>query len=176
MDRGASDGMANEQNANEQNASDPAAPEPADLDRAGLDRLGPFDLQGWLTVAAGLLLALITLFTSYDHVDIPGSGTIPLDQQVGVLLLLALVPALVGDAQLATRSRLRAQRDRVQEQRDRVRAENEAAADRREATQRARRQARCDRIAFEYQLDPSPDHARQLRTVIALLTEYGELM
>jgi hypothetical protein len=102
MDRGASDGIANEQNANEQNTNEQNtneqntneqnATEPADLDRAGLDRLGPFDLQGWLTVAAGLLLALITLFTSYDHVDIPGSGTIPLDQQIGVLLLLALVP------------------------------------------------------------------------------------
>ena len=34
------------------------------------------DLQGWLTVLAGLLLALITLFSAYDHVDLPGFGAI----------------------------------------------------------------------------------------------------
>jgi hypothetical protein len=49
----------------------------------GLDR------QGWITVVAGLLIALITLFTSYTHVDLPGLGAIPIDQQIGVPLLLA---------------------------------------------------------------------------------------
>jgi hypothetical protein len=32
------------------------------------------DQQGWITIIAGLLLPLITLFTSYSHVDIPGFG------------------------------------------------------------------------------------------------------
>ena len=41
------------------------------------------DQQGWITIIAGLLLALITLFTSYSHVDIPGFGAIGLNQQVG---------------------------------------------------------------------------------------------
>lgn len=27
-----------------------------------------FDLQGWIAVIGGILLALITLFTGYDHV------------------------------------------------------------------------------------------------------------
>ena len=52
------------------------------------------DRQGWITVVAGLLLALITLFTSYDHVDLPALGTISIDQQIGVPLLLASLAAL----------------------------------------------------------------------------------
>ncbi|WP_255002891.1 hypothetical protein [Cyanobium sp. HWJ4-Hawea] len=34
-----------------------------------------FDRQGWITVFAALLLALITLFTSYDHVDLLGTAS-----------------------------------------------------------------------------------------------------
>ena len=153
-----------------------------------MGRVWVFDLQGWLTVAVGVLLALITLFSSYNHVDIPGIGNIGLNQQVGVLLLAALVPALLGDAQLATRRRLRAEgdrirekEDRIREQEDRSRAEDEAAAERNradeareQAARRARRQALCDRIAFQHQLEPTADHARQLRNVIALLAEYGD--
>ncbi len=41
------------------------------------------DQQGWITIIAGLLLVLITLFTSYSHVDIPSFGAIGLNQQVG---------------------------------------------------------------------------------------------
>jgi hypothetical protein len=70
-----------------------------------------FDPQGWITLLLGGLLALITLFTSYSHVHVPFIVAVALDQQIGALLLLALVPALVGDAQLATRCRLRAERD-----------------------------------------------------------------
>ncbi|NQW38631.1 MAG: hypothetical protein HQ469_05470 [Cyanobacteria bacterium] len=33
-----------------------------------------FDRQGWITVFAGLLLALITLFTNYAHVDLLGGA------------------------------------------------------------------------------------------------------
>ena len=146
-----------------------------------MGRVWVFDLQGWLTVAVGVLLALITLFSSYNHVDIPGIGNVGLNQQVGVLLLAALVPALLGDAELATRRRLRAEGDRIREQENRARAEDEAAAERNraaeareQATRRARRQARCDRIAFQHQLEPTADHARQLRNVIALLAEYGD--
>ena len=47
-----------------------------------------FDLQGWITLIAGLLLALITLFVGYDHVDFFGGAALRLNQQVGVSLLL----------------------------------------------------------------------------------------
>ena len=90
--------------------------------RPGVGKVLVFDIQGWVTLILGGLLALITLFASYSHVHVPFLGAIALDQQIGVLLLAALVPALVGVdevfsegvAQLATRCRLRVERDRVQ--------------------------------------------------------------
>ena len=42
----------------------------------------------------GGLLALIALFSSCSHVHISVLGSIALDQQVGVLLITALLPAL----------------------------------------------------------------------------------
>ena len=40
-----------------------------------------FDRQGWITVFAALLLALITLFPSYTHVDLLGAASVDLPQQ-----------------------------------------------------------------------------------------------
>ena len=40
-----------------------------------------FDRQGWITVIAAALFALITLFTSYDHVSVLGTTAIDLPQQ-----------------------------------------------------------------------------------------------
>jgi len=54
-----------------------------------------FDLQGAITLIAGLLLALITLFTGYDHVDLFGRVTVRINQQVGVFILLASLATLV---------------------------------------------------------------------------------
>ena len=82
-----------------------------------MGRVFLFDIQGWITLILGGLLALITLFSSYSHVHIPFIGAVALNQQIGVLLLFALVPPLLGDAQLATRCRLRAERDRVRSER-----------------------------------------------------------
>ncbi|MCP9907219.1 hypothetical protein KBY72_08520 [Cyanobium sp. BA5m-21] len=116
-----------------------------------------FDIQGWITLALGGLLALITLFSSYSHVHIPFIGAVALNQQIGVLLLIVLVPPLLGVAagfceavaELATRCRLRAERDRVQ------------------------LQNRCSLVQLRHQLDPSERNARRVRDVISLLEEYG---
>ena len=40
-----------------------------------------FDIQGWITLVFGGLLALITLFTSYSHVHLPFLGAVAPDQQ-----------------------------------------------------------------------------------------------
>jgi hypothetical protein len=40
-----------------------------------------FDIQGWITLILGGLLALITLFSSYSHVRIPFIGAVALNQQ-----------------------------------------------------------------------------------------------
>jgi hypothetical protein len=149
-----------------------------------------FDIQGRIT--------LITLFTSYSHVHLPFLGAIALNQQVGVLLLLVLVPALVGDAELATRCRLRAERGRVQSkvaaaedrraaarergraaqerrraEEDRARAADEAAEERERAALRAQRQAQSNFVQLRHQLEPTESNAQRVRDVISLLEEYG---
>ena len=74
-----------------------------------------FDLQGWITVVAGVLLALITLFTGYDHVDLFGRVTVRINQQIGISVLFASLATLVVEAQLASRRRTRDSVDRARE-------------------------------------------------------------
>jgi hypothetical protein len=50
-------------------------------------------IQGWITLILG---GLSTLFMSCSPVHLPFLGANALNQQIGVLLLLALVPPLVG--------------------------------------------------------------------------------
>ena len=151
-----------------------------------------FDIQGWITLILGGLLALINLFSSYSHVHIPFIGAVALNQQIGVLLLFALVPPLLGDAKLATRCRLRAERDRVREaeeaarergraaeerrraEEDRSRAADEAAQERDRTARRAQLQNRCALVQLQHQLAPTPEHTQQLRGLISFLLEYGE--
>jgi hypothetical protein len=82
----------------------------------------PLDSMGWASLAAGLLVVLITFFTSYSHVDLFGFLQFKVDQQIGIPLLLAAMAALVGDVKLASnhrcadqRARKRAARERAQE-------------------------------------------------------------
>jgi hypothetical protein len=62
---------------------------------SGLDRLGLNQTIG------GLVLGLIALFSSYDHITFAGRS-IPLQQQWGIPLIAASVATVVVDAQLAT--------------------------------------------------------------------------
>ena len=133
------------------------------------------DRQGWITVVAGLLLALITLFTSYDHVDLPALGTISIDQQIGVPLLLASLAALAFEAELASRRRSRDQSDRAREADLAAEERDRATEERERALRRAQRQDRCTLEQLRYQLDPSAANARRLADLIALLQEYGDL-
>ena len=126
-----------------------------------MGRVWLFDIQGWITLFIGGLLALITFFSSYSYVSIPFGGTAQINQQIGVLLLAALVPPLLGVdevfskgvVELATRRRLRAERDRVREAEDRARGENEASAERiRAARERNRADRERNRAARRAQL------------------------
>ena len=47
-----------------------------------MGRVFLFDIQGWITLILGGLLALITLFSSYSHVHIPFIGAVALNQQM----------------------------------------------------------------------------------------------
>ena len=117
-----------------------------------------------------------------SHVDLPIFGTVSIDQQIGIPLLLASLATLVGDAQLATRRRSRDQSDRAREadRRDRegLRADQErdrAAEERERSLRRAQRQARCNLLQFRYLLAPTPANTRSIADLIALLEEYGDL-
>jgi hypothetical protein len=141
-----------------------------------------FDLQGWITVVAGVLLALITLFTGYDHVDLFGRVTVRINQQIGVFILLTSLATLVVEAQLASRRRNRDSVDRAREadaaarERDLAgRERNRAAQERERAARRAQRQDRCTLAQLEFQFSPNDTTRRRLSDLIALLREYGEL-
>jgi hypothetical protein len=114
------------------------------------------------TVAAAILLALITLFASYDHIAIPATdAAIQLPQQAGIPLLSAAVAAAVGEAQLASNARA---------ERSALRARAEA-----ETVRRNRAQARCTLAVLEFVDEPTATARRRLRDVIALIREYPEL-
>ena len=119
-------------------------PAPPDLQEPqrpwpGLDHLGAIQAGG------GVILGLIALFSSYDHITAFGRS-IGLQQQWGVFFIVASVATVFIDSQLATRARDRA-RDRADQaaleaKRERSRAADEADRERnlaREERQRADR-------------------------------------
>ena len=66
-----------------------------------------FDRQGWTQAIGGLVIALIALYSSYDHISLP-AFQIRINQQWGVWFIAASLAFVLIDAQLATGSRLRA--------------------------------------------------------------------
>jgi len=138
-----------------------APPESMDSQRPwpGLDRLGLIQTIG------GLLLGLIALFSSYDHITFAGTS-IQLQQQWGPLFIAASVATVFVDAQLATRAR--------------DRAADEGARDRdRAARSRKRQVGRLERLhstavlSARVQLDPSASNRARLRAFLALIS--GEI-
>ena len=113
---------------------------------------GPFrrscclDRQGAIQAIAGIVIALIALLTSYDH--------------IALWFIVASMALVLVDAQLATGSRLR--------------GADEAAEERERAARRARRQDRCTLAQFEFQLYPNAATRQRLADLISLLREYGE--
>jgi len=123
-----------------------------------------FDLQGAITLLAGLLLALITLFTGYDHVHLFWGPTFQLNKQIGLFVLAASLATLVVDAHLASRRRAR--------EADAAAAErNRAAQERERAASSEQRQARALRAGALVWLNPTPLNRRFLELVTAELAE-----
>ena len=54
-----------------------------------------FDCQGWLTAVAAVLLALITLFTGYSHVDLLEAASIDRPQQAAVPCIAAALATAI---------------------------------------------------------------------------------
>jgi hypothetical protein len=129
------------------------------------------DRSGQAALLAGILVVLITFFTSYSHVDIPTHVSIAVNQQIGIPLLLAALAALVGEVKLASNNRCADQRDRI-EARSRATEERNRSAQERECTaRRARIQARLAVAQCRFLLADSPRNRLQLSETLALLLE-----
>ena len=133
-----------------------------------------FDRQGWITVIAAVLLALITLFSSYDHVSVLGAAAIHLPQQAGIPCIAAAVAAALAEAQLASNDRQEsaAIRDGAEDSADKER--DRAAEERERAARSDRVQAHALRAGALVWLNPTPLNRRFLELVAAELTEIAQ--
>ena len=77
--------------------------------------------QGWITVFVALLLGLITLLTSYSHVDLLGAASIDLPQQAGIPCIAAAVAAAIEQQAQCNLVELRHQLDPSERNARRVR-------------------------------------------------------
>ncbi len=157
-------------------ASNPSArPESPQYQRLwclSLDRFGLNQAIG------GFVLGLIALFSSYDHITIAGQS-ISLQQQWGIAASVAKVVTgcvqysapLGRDAELASRSRLRAaieldvERDRAVEARERQA---------REAQRQGRYLERLDQAALlsgRVQLEPNSTNRARLKFLLTLMAQ-----
>jgi hypothetical protein len=128
------------------------------------------DRFGLLQAIGGLVLGLIALFTSYDHLSLAGL-TIPIQQQWGLVCIAASLATVVVDAELASRSRLRAA-DEGAEERDRADQERNRAAEARE--RQAESFERLDQAALlsgRFQLDPNPTNRARFQLFLTLLAQ-----
>jgi hypothetical protein len=132
-----------------------------------------FDRQGWITVFAALILALITLFTNYTHVDLLGAASVDLPQQAGIPCIVAAVAAAIAEAQLASNRRAESAAIRAGAEEAANEERGRASEERRRAARRAQQQAQCNLVQLRHQLEPSERNSRRVRDVISLLEEYG---
>ncbi len=145
-----------------------------DLQHRHLRVLG-FDSQAWVQLLGGLVVGLIALYSSYDHITF-GSHRFSLNQQWGIWCIVASLAVVLVDAQLATRSRRREEDRRIEDACARIREANEAARERdrvarREAAQlrRARVEAEASRAQLAYGADPSTAQRAQLEQALIKL-------
>ena len=155
------------------------------------------DRQGWTQASGGLVIALIALYSSYDHISLP-AFQIRINQQWGVWFIAASLAFVFIDAQLATGSRSRAahdaaeERDRANQERYRTDLErnranqerNRANQERYQAAEARERQAEGTErqgqgiallrgaalLSARYQLDPTELNRSRLSAYLALLS------
>ena len=144
-------------------------PAPPDLQEPqrpwpGLDHLVSIQTGG------GVILGLIALFSSYDHITAFGRS-IGLQQQWGVFFIVASVATVVVDAQLATRSPLRAAQD-AERMADEAARERDRAAEARERQRKSfERLDQAALLSARVQLDPSESNRARLRAFLSLMTQ-----
>ena len=158
-----------------------------------------FDGQAWIQLMGGLVIGLIALYSSYDHINL-GTRSYPINQQWGIWFIAASLAVVViefvqysaplgRDAQLATRSRRREEDRRIEdarraaEERDRADQERNRAAEARERQAAAvERQGQgiallrgAALLTARVQLDPSELNRSRLNAFLALLAQEGRL-
>jgi len=155
----------------------PVAPE----SNQGSYRFLGFDGQGGLQLIGGLVIGLIALYSSYDHVNFFRS-TIHLNQQWGVWLIVTSLAVVAIDAQLASRSRLGEENRRCEEARTAAEERNRAAEARERQAEATKRQGQgiallrsAALLSARLQLDPSELNRSRLNAFLALLAEQALL-
>jgi hypothetical protein len=128
------------------------------------------DSEGLLQALAGTVIALIALFSSYDPINVAGRR-FPLQQQWGVWLIAASLALVLIDAELATRSRLRATHERARDQDSTNEERNRAAEAAERQRQAAARQHRCALLSGRLQLDASPINRERFSLFLNLMAE-----
>ncbi len=135
-----------------------------------------FDIQAGVQLLGGLVVGLIALYSSYDHINL-GSHRFALNQQWGIWCVIASLAVVLVDAQLASRSRRREEDRRSAEEDRRIRealtaAEERDRASRREAAQlqRSRVEAEANRAQLAYSVDPSTAQRAQLEQALIKLS------
>ena len=151
-------------------------------------RLFGFDSQALIQLIGGLVIGLIALYTSYDHINV-GSHRFSLNQQWGVVFIVASLAVVLVDAQLASRSRRREEDRRIQDARTAAEERERADQDRNRAAEARQRQAEATErqgqgiallrgaalLSARLQLDPSELNRSRLNAFLALLAQEGWL-
>ena len=132
------------------------------------------DPPGILQALVGLILGLIALLTSSGHLSIAGR-IFPLPQPWGIPCIAASMATVFVDAQLATRSRLRAAQDSARAADATARERDSADRERNRAAETRERQResleRLDQAALlsvRVQLNPSDGIRERLRIFLEL--------
>ena len=133
-------------------------------------RLLGFDGQGGLQLIGGIVIGLIALYSSYDHVNF-FSSTIHLNQQWGIWLIVASLAVVVIDAQLASRSRLGEENRRIQDERTATEARKRQAKQTERQGQGIALLRSAALLSARVQLDPSELNRSRLNAFLALLAE-----
>ena len=133
-------------------------------------RLLGFDGQGGLQLIGGIVIGLIALYSSYNHVNFL-SSTIHLNQQWGIWLIVASLAVVVIDAQLASRSRLGEENRRIQDERTATEARKRQAKQTERQGQGIALLRSAALLSARVQLDPSELNRSRLNAFLALLAE-----
>jgi hypothetical protein len=125
-----------------------------------------------LQVLGGLVLGLIALFSSYDHITLAGR-TLQLQQQWGIPFIAASVATVFIDAQLATGSRLRAAQDAARAADETARERDRAAEARERQRESFKRLDQAALLSGRFQLNPTPTNRARFQFFLTLIADVG---